>query len=88
VCASDLSGDLEHRPAARQLRTSLLAYAASKAFNPKVEVTETKLAEILDRTKPSTLGKFGAKIIECDIITAGFGKNQELRAAEFEPWLE
>ena len=30
VCAADLSKDLEHRPAARQLRASLLAYAARR----------------------------------------------------------
>lgn len=38
VCAADLANDLEHRLAARQLRASLLVYAASEGFNPKVEV--------------------------------------------------
>ncbi|TSA32565.1 MAG: glycoside hydrolase [Verrucomicrobiaceae bacterium] len=66
VCAADLSKDLEHRPAARQLRDSLLAYVASKEFNPKVEIPEATLADILARTKPSTLVKLGAKVIACD----------------------
>jgi hypothetical protein len=34
----DLSGNLEARPAARQLRRSLLDYASSSAFQPKVEL--------------------------------------------------
>lgn len=72
VCSADLSKDLATRPAARQLRASLLAYAASEAFNPKVEVTEAQLAEVLSRTKPSALVKLGAKVIECDSQTAAF----------------
>jgi len=39
VCSVDLEADLARRPAARQLRHSLLAYAASNAFAPKHEVT-------------------------------------------------
>jgi len=69
VCAADLSKDLEYRPAARQLRASLLAYAGSKAFNPAVQVEETKLTEVLDRAKPSALVKLGARIIGCDSQT-------------------
>lgn len=38
VCTLDLNRELEKRPAARQLRRSLLAYAASPAFNPGVEI--------------------------------------------------
>ena len=72
VCAADLSKDLSTRPAARQLRASLLAYAASKAFNPDVQVTEAQLAEILDRAKPSALTKLGAKVIKCDSQTVNF----------------
>lgn len=38
VCTLDLNRDLSQRPVARQLRRSLLAYAASPAFNPTVEI--------------------------------------------------
>ena len=38
VCTLDLNRDLDQRPAARQLRRSLLAYAASPAFSPTVEI--------------------------------------------------
>lgn len=66
VCAADLSKDLKNRPAARQLRASLLAYVASDAFEPKVEIPEATLVEVLARAKPSTLIKLGAKVIDCD----------------------
>jgi len=72
VCAADLSKDLNTRPAARQLRASLLAYAASSAFDPKVTVAKEQLNEVLSRTKPSALVKLGAKVIECDSQTANF----------------
>ncbi len=38
VCTLDLNRDLDKRPVARQLRHSLLAYAASAAFNPSSEI--------------------------------------------------
>jgi hypothetical protein len=38
VCTLDLNRDLEHRPVARQLRHSLLQYAASPDFNPGSEI--------------------------------------------------
>ncbi|MFZ2405029.1 MAG: discoidin domain-containing protein, partial [Methylobacter sp.] len=72
VCSADLSKDLEQRPAARQLRSSLLAYAASDDFNPKVEVAETKLGKIQAAAKPSTLVRLGAKVIESDSQTDAF----------------
>ena len=45
VCALDLDTDLAARPAARQLRRSLLDYAASTTFAPKFELS----AELLNR---------------------------------------
>jgi len=72
VCGADLSKDLERRPAARQLRDSLLAYASSKSFNPKVEIPEATLAGVLARAKPSALVKLGAKVIECDSQAGSF----------------
>jgi hypothetical protein len=47
VCSADLRHDLEHRPATRQLRESLLAYAASEAFSPSVEVTPQAIKRII-----------------------------------------
>jgi len=37
-CAIDITSNLESRPAAAQLRQSLLAYMSSGGFNPKVTV--------------------------------------------------
>jgi len=39
VCSMDLDGDLASRPAARQFRSSLLAYLGGSAFVPAAEVT-------------------------------------------------
>lgn len=47
VCGVDLAEGLEHDPAARQLRASLLAYAAGPAFAPAVEVEFEALAGLL-----------------------------------------
>ena len=39
VCSMDLDGDLANRPAARQFRSSLLAYLGGSTFAPAAEVT-------------------------------------------------
>jgi hypothetical protein len=66
VCSADLDKNLDQRPAARQLRASLVDYLSSDDFNPKVEVTQDDLARMLERTKPSQLLKLGARLIEVD----------------------
>ncbi len=66
VCSADLEKNLETRPAARQLRHSLLAYMSGKSFNPKVSVSREDLVKMLERTKPSKLVKLGARVIEVD----------------------
>ncbi|MBI5387140.1 MAG: discoidin domain-containing protein [Verrucomicrobia bacterium] len=66
VCAADLEKNLDQRAAARQLRASLLAYAASSRFAPKVEVTKEALAKMLARNKPSRMVQLGARVIEAD----------------------
>ncbi len=43
VCAADLETHLDRRPAARQLRRSLLDYMAGERFNPTVEVAPQAL---------------------------------------------
>jgi len=64
VCTLDLNRDLNQRPVARQLRHSLLAYAASPAFNPTTEIPldgnlpefsrESTLARLTPRMSAST----------------------------------
>lgn len=46
VCSFDLTSDLASRPAARQLRRSLLDYAAGPLFCPDVTVSEQELATL------------------------------------------
>ncbi len=54
VCGYDVSSRLEQRPAARQLRTSLLAYMNSPAFAPRTEASAALLAKMIPlvRTAP------------------------------------
>lgn len=47
VCSADIETDLEKRPAARQLRYSLLAYMAGEAFNPTVSVEAGQIEGVL-----------------------------------------
>lgn len=47
VCALDLDTDADKRPAARQLKTSLLQYAAGNAFEPKFELPLEWLERVL-----------------------------------------
>jgi hypothetical protein len=47
VCGLDLDTDLDARPAACQLRRSLLDYAASKNFSPKWELSSDLLRRLL-----------------------------------------
>ena len=43
VCSVDFEKDLSKRPTSRQLRESLLAYAASKQFQPKNKLEPAQL---------------------------------------------
>ena len=47
VCSADVESQLETRPVARQLRRSLLDYAASPAFKPSVSLTADDLRTLL-----------------------------------------
>jgi hypothetical protein len=47
VCSADLSNDLDTRPAARQLRESLLSYMAGPKFEPAVSVRVGQLPDLL-----------------------------------------
>jgi hypothetical protein len=66
VCSADLVKDLEKRPAARQLRESLLSYMAGKRFNPKVQVSKEGLARLLNLSYGSNLMKLEARVVEAD----------------------
>ncbi|HRZ38349.1 MAG TPA: glycoside hydrolase family 2 TIM barrel-domain containing protein [Candidatus Paceibacterota bacterium] len=46
VCGYDIASRLDERPAARQLRASLLAYAEGDSFNPKTEVGAAQIAAL------------------------------------------
>ena len=46
-CAIDIATNLEHRPVARQLRTSLLRYAAGSQFAPQAEISPAELTQLL-----------------------------------------
>ena len=59
VCAFDLERDLENRPVARQLRRSLLDYAASEKFQPKTEVSAAEFRGVLFDTR--IMRKLGAR---------------------------
>ncbi|MCB1131338.1 MAG: discoidin domain-containing protein, partial [Verrucomicrobiae bacterium] len=60
VCSLDLNRDLDKRPVARQLRQSLLRYAASPAFKPTVEIPlDNNLPAF---TRDSTLARLSPKM--------------------------
>lgn len=46
-CAIDITSDLDRRPAARQLRTSLLSYVASDAFAPTSGLSPVQLESLI-----------------------------------------
>lgn len=54
VSSADLSGDLERRPAAAQLRYSLLKYMQSPDFRPATEVSEAALRGLTASSASST----------------------------------
>ena len=46
VCSADLTGHLDQRPAARQILSSLVAYAQSDHFRPQVRVSAENLRDL------------------------------------------
>jgi len=79
VCSADLNKELEKRPAARQLRESLVSYTAGKRFNPKVEVSKAELARLFEPTQPSNLVKLGARVIEADSEDSAMAMSRRTR---------
>jgi len=60
VTSIDLADDLANRPVARQMRRSLLAYVASKAFDPKHAVTLDQVRALVK--EPTALQRLGATV--------------------------
>ena len=57
VCGYDLTNRLDQRPAARQLRESLLAYAGSAAFVPKTMITKDRFAKLFPAPSEAVIAK-------------------------------
>ncbi len=66
VCSADLTSATDTRPAARQLRHSLLAYMSGPRFEPRVQIGKEALSALFQPSGPSTLAKLGARIIDVD----------------------
>jgi len=60
VCSADLEENIRTRPAARQLRYSLLDYMTSDAFEPEVALTVGQLGTLY--REPGALEKLGATV--------------------------
>ncbi len=70
VCSADLESDLDTRPAARQLRRSLLAYAAGERFQPKTALTPAELAAI---ARPANAAdRLGARVLRASSHAPGY----------------
>jgi hypothetical protein len=69
VCSLDLTGDLTSRPAARQLRRSLLDYAASARFRPKTRVEPSQVRALF--REPNVARKLGAHVVRADSAAPG-----------------
>ena len=69
VCSVDLVTDLPTRPAARQLRRSLLDYAAGDLFRPKTRVEMNSIRSLF--RDPELARKLGARVIRADSEAPG-----------------
>jgi hypothetical protein len=65
VCTADLVNRLEQRPAARQLRTSLLSYMTGADFKPQTAVESKTLIRLLT-PQVSHMVELGARIVSVD----------------------
>lgn len=70
VCAADLESDLERRPVARALRRSLLAYAASEAFDPRQRIEAWEVVRLF--REPSAMQRLNASVTASS-SQAGYG---------------
>jgi hypothetical protein len=84
ACGIDLSGDLDHRPVARQLRHSLLDYMSGNRFAPKLKVEAAFVEGLLQ--PPSAMDKLGAQIISTDSAQDGYPAANILDGDERTIW--
>ena len=84
VCSMNLAGDLEKRPAARQMLKSILDYMGSSAFQPKQALTLAELDTFLAERKPTVLQSFGAKVLMVDSEDL-YGNNMAAHAIDGDP---
>ena len=90
--AIDLATDLAERPAARQMRRSLLAYAASEAFDPKHAVTVDQVRALLK--EPTALQRLGAEASAdsqhrgCEAARAIDGDPKTIWHTRYEPQVD
>jgi hypothetical protein len=80
----DLQHDLDTRPAARQLRRSLLSYAASPAFEPAVALSVEQVRSLF-RPLP-IMDRLGARIVRADSETIENGAANLLDADPTSSW--
>jgi hypothetical protein len=57
VCSLDLRTDLENRPAARQMRESILAYMSGEAFRPEQEVSVALMDRLFREHPPAMVSQ-------------------------------
>jgi hypothetical protein len=70
VCTMDIDTDLPERPAARQLRQSLLAYVSSERFRPSTRLDISQLRTLFRDLTPAE--KLGVRIRRTDSHHEGF----------------
>ena len=71
VCSIDLTSDLEKRPAAAQLRKSLLSYAASKQFKPRWQLEIPQIQSLFRDL--NTMEKLGVRVKRVSSAQDGYG---------------
>jgi hypothetical protein len=64
MCSIDLENQLDARPAARQLRRSLIRYMTSDAFAPAVHVSPDQIRSLL--REPGVMERLGAHVVHAD----------------------
>jgi len=70
LCSFFIRGDLSKRPAARQLRHSLLNYMRSDKFEPEQELSLAYVKGLFK--EPKNLARLGAKLIGVDSFQRGY----------------
>lgn len=83
VCSIDLHDDLEHRPAARQLRSSFLQYAQSDAFSPAEEIPLWELRQAF--REPSAMQAAGV-LVTASSAASGYGVEKAIDGSADTFW--